>query len=141
MKDHGTWFCPTVAAGASLLEQRSGYRSGDSLPPSLRAKQASVTLAVDAGVMLCAGGDAGVFTHGDNAKELELLVQYGLTPLQALRSATSINADMVNMGDRIGSIRTGLLADLVAVDGDPTQDITALRKVRLVMKGGVVYTR
>ena len=141
MKEHGTWFCPTVAAGASLLEQRTGYRNGDPLPPSLRAKQASLKLATDAGVMICAGGDAGVFAHGDNAKELELLVQYGLTPLQAMMSATSINADMLSMADRIGAIRVGLLADLVAVDGDPTQDIGAMRKVRLVMKGGTVHTR
>jgi imidazolonepropionase-like amidohydrolase len=141
MKEHGTYFCPTVAAGASLLEQRSGYRPGDPLPPSLRAKQASVKAAVDAGVMICVGGDAGVFAHGDNAKELELLVQYGLTPLQALMSATSINAEMLEMKDRLGSIRPGLLADLVAVAGDPTQDIGALRKVQLVMKGGVVYGR
>jgi imidazolonepropionase-like amidohydrolase len=141
MKEHGTWFCPTVAAGASLLQQRSGYRIGDSLPPSLRAKQASLRSAIDAGVAICAGGDAGVFTHGDNAKELELLVQYGMTPLQAMMSATSINAEMLEMKDRIGSIRPGLLADLVAVTGDPTQDIAAARRVQMVMKGGVVYNR
>ena len=141
MKEHGTYFCPTVAAGESLLEQRTGYRMGDPLPPSLRAKQASVKLAIDAGVMLCIGGDAGVFAHGDNAKELELMVQFGLTPRQALMSATSINAEMLEMEDRLGSIRAGLLADLVAVAGDPTQDITALRKVQLVMKGGVVFAK
>ena len=142
MKEHGTFFCPTVAAGASLLEQRSGYRLGTTpLPPSLRAKQATVKAAADAGVMMCAGGDAGVFAHGENARELELLVQYGLTPLQAMMSATSINADMLEMTDRIGSIRPGLLADLVAVTGDPTQDIGALRRVALVMKGGAVIGR
>src|SRR5687768_2782757 len=141
MKEHGTFFCPTVAAGESLLEQRTGYRMGEPLPPTLRAKQATIRAAVDAGVALCAGGDSGVFTHGDNAKELELLVQYGLTPLQALMSATSVNADMLEMKDRLGAIRPGLLADLVAVNGDPTQEIGALRRVQLVMKGGVVYGR
>jgi imidazolonepropionase-like amidohydrolase len=140
MKEHGTFFCPTVAAGASLLEQRSGWRFTDSLPASLRAKQATVRAAVSAGVSLCAGGDAGVFSHGDNARELELLVRYGLTPLQALMSATSINADMLEMKDRLGEIRPGLLADLVAVTGDPTQDISALRRIQLVMKGGVVIS-
>jgi len=141
MKEHGTYFCPTVAAGESLLEQRTGYKLGDPLPPSLRAKQATLKAAVDAGVMICAGGDAGVFAHGENAKELELFVQYGLTPLQALMSATSINAAMMDMKDRLGSIRPGLLADLVAVTGDPTQDVGALRRIQLVMKGGVVYRR
>jgi imidazolonepropionase-like amidohydrolase len=141
MKEHGTYFCPTVAAGASLLEQRSGYRIGDSLPASLRAKQASLKAALEAGVPICVGGDAGVFSHGDNAKELELLVQYGVTPLQAMMSATSINAEMLNMQDRLGGIRPAMFADLVAVGGDPTQDISALRRVQFVMKGGVVYTR
>jgi imidazolonepropionase-like amidohydrolase len=139
MKEHGTWFCPTVAAGASLLEQRTGYRIGDAFPPSLRAKQASVKAAIDAGVMICIGGDAGVFAHGDNAKEMELLVRYGMSPLQVLQSATMVNAQMLNMQDRLGAIRPGLLADLVAVEGDPTQDVGALRKVRFVMKGGVVH--
>ena len=138
MKEHGTFFCPTVAAGASLLEQRTAWRMGDSLPASLRAKQGTVKAALEAGVMICAGGDAGVFAHGDNARELELLVRYGLTPLQAMMSATSINADMLEMKDRLGSIRPGLLADLVAVTGDPTQDIGALRRIQLVMKGGAV---
>jgi imidazolonepropionase-like amidohydrolase len=141
MKERGVFFCPTVAAGASLLEQRTGARVGDSLPPPLRAKQASVRAALEAGVALCSGGDSGVFTHGDNAKELELLVRYGVPPMQALMGATSVNADMLNMKERIGSIRPGLLADLVAVSGDPTQDIRALRRVQMVMKGGVVVGR
>jgi imidazolonepropionase-like amidohydrolase len=139
MKEHGTFLCPTVAAGASLLEQRSAYRRGQPLPPTLRAKQASVKAALDAGVVICNGSDVGVFSHGDNARELEILVQYGLTPIRALLAATSVNADMLNMKDRIGMIRPGLLADLVAVAGDPTQDIAALRQVRLVMKNGVVF--
>lgn len=139
MKEHGTWLCPTVAAGASLLEQRTSYRPGQPLPANLRAKQASVKAAMEAGVLLCNGSDAGVFTHGDNAKELEILVQYGVTPMRALIAATSGNADMLNMKDRLGTIRPGLLADVVAVEGDPTREITALRRVRLVMKNGVVH--
>ena len=140
MKEHGTFLCPTVAAGASILQQRGGYTPGQQpLPASMRAKQASVRAAVDAGVTLCNGSDAGVFAHGDNALELELLVQYGVSPMRAMVAATSANADMLNMKDRIGSIGPGLLADLVAVAGDPTQNVAALRSVRLVMKNGVIY--
>ncbi|ALW84640.1 hypothetical protein AUC43_05820 [Hymenobacter sedentarius] len=80
-----------------------------------------------------------VFSHGDNAREMEQLVkEFGLTPLQVLRQATSGNAQIFHLIDR-GSIRPGLLADLVAVAGDPTQDVGAVRKVQLVMKGGVLY--
>jgi imidazolonepropionase-like amidohydrolase len=94
--------------------------------------------AVQAGVTLVVGGDVGVFAHGDNARELELLVQdYGLAPLAVLRAATSGNARTFHLADR-GRLAPGLLADLVAVAGDPTQQIIALRQVKLVLKGGEV---
>jgi imidazolonepropionase-like amidohydrolase len=121
MKEHGTFWCPTLAVGDSP------------------AKRIVLKQALDAGVPICAGGDAGVFTHGDNAKESEALVQAGLTSMQALLSVTAVNARMLQMEDRIGGIRPGMLADLVAVNGDPTKDIGAIRKVQMVMKGGVVY--
>lgn len=139
MKEHGTCFVPTIAAGESLLEQRTGYRMGDSLPDALRTKQASFKAALDAGVTICSGSDVGVFSHGDNGKELQLMVQFGMKPIDALLAATANNAAMLGMADRIGAIRTGLLADLVAVDGDPTVDIAAVRNVKFVMKNGVVY--
>jgi imidazolonepropionase-like amidohydrolase len=94
--------------------------------------------AREAGVAFAMGGDSGVFAHGENALEMELLVQeYGFTPIDVLRQATSGNAATFHLADR-GSIRAGLLADLIAVEGDPTRDITTVRKVQLVMKGGVV---
>jgi imidazolonepropionase-like amidohydrolase len=92
-----------------------------------------------AGVTFVMGGDVGVFTHGDNAREMELLVQeYGFTPLEVLRQATSGNAAVFHLADR-GQIRPGQLADLIAVSGDPTQDVAAVRQVRLVIKGGEIY--
>jgi imidazolonepropionase-like amidohydrolase len=123
MKEHGTFFCPTLAVGSNL--QRRGQL---------------VKQAFDAGIPICAGGDAGVFTHGENAIEAERLVSYGgLTPLQALMSATSVNARLLQMDDRLGAVKPGAYADLVAVTGDPTKDIGAIRAVKFVMKGGVVY--
>jgi len=81
----------------------------------------------------------GVFAHGDNARELEAMVNFGMAPVDALRSATSIDARVLHMENQLGRIGPGLLADLIAVEGDPTQNITALRRVRFVMKGGTVF--
>jgi imidazolonepropionase-like amidohydrolase len=85
------------------------------------------------------GGDVGVFTHGDNAREMEMMVDYGMKPIDVLRSSTSINADAFGYGDKIGRIKKDLFADIIAVDGDPSVDIINVRKIKLVMKDGVVY--
>jgi imidazolonepropionase-like amidohydrolase len=85
------------------------------------------------------GGDVGVFSHGDNAREMELMVDYGMTPADVLRSATSINATVFGYADKIGSIKKGLLADLIAVEGNPAEEIKAIRNITLVMKNGVIY--
>ncbi|MEJ7663378.1 MAG: amidohydrolase family protein [Hymenobacter sp.] len=117
------------------LEKRLRTRARARAEPSTAPWQA----ALQAGVTLVMGGDVGVFPHGDNAREMELLVtDYGLAPLQVLRAATSGNAQIFHLADR-GRIAPGLLADLVAVAGDPTRQVAALRQVRLVMKGGVLY--
>lgn len=139
MKKRGVALCPTVAAGDATAQYRGWKKGQDPLPLRLQQKHLSMQAALKAGVTLALGGDVGVFAHGDNAREMELLVRdYGLTPLQVLRQATRGNAQIFHLADR-GSISPGLLADLVAVAGDPTQDVAAVRQVRLVMKGGVLY--
>ena len=89
--------------------------------------------------MIANGSDMGVFAHGDGARELELLVDYGMKPPDALRAATAVAAKVLQLDDRLGAIKPGFLADLICVEGDPTQDVKALRRVKLVMKNGTLY--
>ena len=123
MKERGVAYCPTLAiAGANANRKRVTFKA-----------------ALDAGVTIASGSDVGVYAHGENARELDAMVSFGMSPVDALRSATSIDARVFHMEKQIGQVKAGLFADLIAVEGDPTQDISATHRVRFVMKGGTIY--
>jgi imidazolonepropionase-like amidohydrolase len=136
MAEHHVALCPTLAASEAVA-QYAGWKKGQPEPRGIERKRTSFKAALDAGVTILSGSDVGVFAHGDNARELELMVEYGMTPADALRSATWTAGRVLHM--EIGQVKAGMLADLIAVEGDPTKEIAALRKVRFVMKGGVAY--
>jgi imidazolonepropionase-like amidohydrolase len=139
MKRKGTAYCPTLAA-SEAVESYRGWKKGTGLQPAhITQKHDAFAAALKSGVTICSGSDAGVFTHGDNAHELELMVEYGMKPVDVLRSATSVTAKVLGMDAMIGRIAPGLRADIIAVTGDPSTDISALRQVHFVMKDGVMY--
>ncbi len=138
MKEKGVALCPTIAAGDAVSQYRGWKQGSNPEPDRIKAKRASFKEALVAGVTICAGGDVGVFAHGDNARELELMVEYGMSALDVLKSVTNINAKVFHLDDRLGSIASGLFADIIVVRGDPTKRINDVRNIEFVMKDGVV---
>jgi imidazolonepropionase-like amidohydrolase len=141
MAEKGVAFCPTLAATEAMTKYRGFNKKeagGFGQAPEMSSHRAAFKDALDAKVTIICGSDAGVFAHGTQGRELELMVSYGMTPLQALASATSVAAKGLRLPDR-GGVRAGLLADLIAVEGDATTTIEAVGRVRFVMKAGVIH--
>lgn len=136
MKENHVALCPTIAAGDAISQYR-GWKKGTSPEPArIIQKKKSVAAALASGVTIVAGGDVGVFSHGDNVRELEMMVEYGMTSADVLKSVTSVNAEILDVADQVGRIQPGLLADIIVIDGNPLSDISNLRKVSWIMKDG-----
>lgn len=143
MKERGTYYDPTIFVGHYVIAEfaKKGY------PEKILNKArmivpvvgASFSKAVKAGVKIVYGTDAGVFPHGLNAMQFAYMVKFGQTPMQAIQSATVNAADLLNLTKKVGSIERGKFADIIAVTGNPLENISLLEKVSFVMKGGVVY--
>ncbi|WEK02660.1 MAG: amidohydrolase family protein [Candidatus Sphingomonas phytovorans] len=137
MAAKGIALCPTLAASDAVARYR-GWNGADPAPASVSESRKSFALAHAAGVAMCMGGDVGVFAHGENAREMELMVAAGMPAAQVMIAATSGNARAFHLDGKLGAVRAGLIADLIAVNGDPTREVTAARAVSMVIKGGVV---
>jgi imidazolonepropionase-like amidohydrolase len=145
-KKTGAWYVPTITAGKFVAEKAAipDYYS-DLVRPKAAAVgiliQATFSRAYKAGVKIAFGTDAAVFPHGQNAKEFSYMVEAGMPPLEAIRSATLNAALLLNQANHLGSIEPGYLADMVAVQGDPLKDIHLLEQIKFVMKDGTVYKK
>ncbi|HEV8148083.1 MAG TPA: amidohydrolase family protein [Bryobacteraceae bacterium] len=137
MKERNVALCPTLAAGDATSQYAGWVKGQGREPQNIARKRASFKAALDAGVTILSGSDVGVFTHGDNAREIELMVEYGMPLLDAVKSATSIAGRVLHM--EIGQVKAGMFADLIAVEGDPTKEVSSLRRVKFVMKAGTIY--
>ncbi|NNG08599.1 MAG: amidohydrolase family protein [Arenibacter sp.] len=140
MKEKGVALCPTLAAG-DAIERYNGWDKGtDPETARILNKKKSFAHALQSGVQIVFGGDVGVFPHGENYREMELMEAYGMKPLDILRAATSVNAEVLHL-NLLGQLKKGFLADIIAVEGDPSTDISKMKQVRFVMKDGVLIKK
>ena len=140
MKAKGVALCPPLAAGDAILRYGGWNKASDPEPERISKKKKSFELALRSGVDIVFGGDVGVFPHGENYREMELMVDYGMQASDVLKAATSLNARIFHL-DRLGKLEKGFLADIIAVNGNPVKDITAMRSIPFVMKDGEVYKK
>ena len=139
MKEHNVTYIPTVAA-VDVISQYRGWKKGTMDPPAnVLNKRKSFKEAIASGVSIGMGGDVGVYPHGENVLEMELMVEYGMQPMDVLKAATSVNSKAFHLEDRLGFLKPGFISDVVVVSGDPTKNISAIRNILFVMKEGVVY--
>jgi imidazolonepropionase-like amidohydrolase len=139
MKKYNVTLIPTLAAGDAIAQYRGWKKGSMPEPISIIQKKKSFATALALGVNIGMGGDVGVFAHGDNAREMELMVDYGMTPLQVLKAATSINAKAFHLDKQIGTLKPGMAADIIIMSGNPSTNINAIRKMLFVMKDGKNY--
>jgi imidazolonepropionase-like amidohydrolase len=141
MKEHNVTYIPTIAA-VDVISQYRGWKKGTMDPPAnVLNKRKSFKEAIASGVSIGMGGDVGVYPHGENALEMELMVEYGMQPIDVLKAATSVNSRAFHLDDRLGFLKPGFISDVVVVSGDPSKNISAIRTVLFVMKEGVVYKK
>jgi imidazolonepropionase-like amidohydrolase len=141
MKEKGVALCATVAAGYAIATYGGWDPDTDKEPERIKNKRASFKRALESGVVISAGGDVGVFSHGNNVMELEIMVEYGMKPLEVLKSVTSTNAKLFHLENKLGELKAGLLADIVVVTGNPSKNISDLRNVQLVMQNGIIVSQ
>ena len=139
MKEHRVTYFPTLAASEKVTHYRGWKKGVDPEPKNIAEKKQSFKAAMESGVTIGMGGDVGVYPHGENVIEMELMVEYGMKPVDVLKAATSINAKALHMDQQVGMLKPGMLADIIVVSGDPSIQISVIRQVKFVMKDGVVY--
>ena len=139
MKKHNVTLIPTLAAGDAIAQYRGWKKGSIPEPLSITQKRKSFAAAMASGIKIGMGGDVGVYAHGDNAREMELMVEYGMKPLQVLKAATSVNAKTFHLDNITGSLKPGMAADIIILSGNPTININAIRNILFVMKDGKKY--